>query len=268
MNLLNTALYWLSQNISVVPLCYRSKFPSSKALIDADFIAPDGHATWLPLKEQLPTEQQIQQWFGNGQKHNLALVTTENLVILDFDTVEEFTQWYCWQVEHNPVVVDTYMVTTSRGLHCYYWIAEPFEPIKVSELYEVRSHGVLTTIPPSIHKSGVSYSAIGSSDNILAVDRIEDVLTFSPLKIDRQVKGQILNPVDPWAVRGNGQSPKKLDLSVFEELRSTDNEGRYYLTHCPFHGRKWNFWLDVQLEIAGCYAGCGQFLFSELAEML
>jgi hypothetical protein len=266
-SLFDTALYWQQQSISTIPLCYRSKYPAGKALIASGFVGADGRATWLPLKEQLPTEQQIRQWFSNGQRYNLALITTDNLVVLDFDTVEDFALWHCWQQEHNPVVLDTYIVTSSRGLHLYYWIQEPFEPIAGQHLpYEIKSHGKLITIPPSVHKVGVPYKGIGHPNGILSVERIEDILTFSPLLIKRR---QITRPEpDPWAIKSDKQTKKKFDLSIFPEIRPSGDDGRYFLTHCPFHKHRWNFWLDTQLEIAGCYAGCGQFLFSELAEIL
>lgn len=263
--LLDTALYWHSQNISTVPLYYRSKCPASKALIKSGLVGPDGRATWLPLKQQLPTEQQIQQWF-NGRKYNLALVTTENLVVLDFDTVKNFALWYCWQQENNPVVIDTYMVTTSRGLHLYYWVQEPFEKITVQHLpYEIRSHGSLTTAPPSVHQKGIPYRGIGNPAGILPVERIEDILTFSLLPQQKWTRQQF--EPDPWAIKSDTPLQKVNLLELFPNARQNKND-RYWLTDCPIHGHRNNFWLDTEFNICGCFAGCGTFLASEIANLL
>jgi len=72
--MLNTSLYWYSQGISVIPLIYRSKKPIVK---------------WKRYQSELPTIDNLIQWF-TGPKHNLALITTDNLVVLDFDNPVEF----------------------------------------------------------------------------------------------------------------------------------------------------------------------------------
>jgi hypothetical protein len=79
---------------------------------------------------------------------------------------------------------------------------------------------------------------------------------------------------DPWQVSHSLPTEKINLLELFPDARQTDNEGRYYLAHCPIHGNHWNFWLDTKFNICGCYGGCqgsgkdGSFLATELYRML
>lgn len=244
----NTALQWYSQNIATVPLLYQSKKPVVK---------------WKQYKKQLPTLKNLAEWYL-GPQRNMAIITTENLVILDFDNPIEYGYWFCYQMANNPDLIDTYMVMTSRGFHLYYWIEKPFDKIKISEPFEVKSHGQLVTIPPSIHKSGIAYRPINSIDKIKKVNSIQQLLTFSYVKFERP---RIKLDNDPWRIYQMNEPVHWVDLlELFPDARQTDNH--YYLTDCPFHGHKSNFWLDTKINIAGCFAGCGDFLASELMRMM
>lgn len=246
----NIALKWHSQDIATVPLLYRSKKPIFK---------------WKQYKKQLPTLKNLAEWYLGSQR-NMALITTEHLVILDFDNPIEYGYWFCYQMENNPDLIDTYMVMSSRGLHLYYWIDELFDKIKILEPYEVISHGQLITIPPSLHKSGIAYRSINSIDKIKKVSNIQTLLTFSCVKFERP-KVQLNN--DPWRIYQPSESIARVDLlELFPDAKQTDDN--YFITDCPFHGHKGNFWLDTKINIAGCYAGCTSitgndyFLASEL----
>ena len=194
----------------------------------------------------------------------MAILTTENLVILDFDNPVEYGYWFCYQMANNPDLINTYMVMTSRGLHLYYWIDEPFDKIKINEPYEIKSHGCLVTIPPSVHRSGIAYRPINSIDDIKKVSSINELLTFSIVKFE---KPKIKLNNDPWQIYQSFEPMAKIDLlELFPDARQTDNN--YYITDCPFHGHKNNFWLDTDFNIAGCFAGCGGFLATELMKMM
>lgn len=237
--MLNTALFWYSQGISVIPLKYRSKKPIVK---------------WKRYQEQLPTIDQLIKWF-TGPKRNLALITGNNLAVLDFDNPQQYAEWYCWQIEHNLTVTETYMVQSARGLHLYYWIQDNFEPVKSVEPYEIKSHGRMINIPPSVHPSGIPYKAVNSPDKIKTISSIEQLLTFSPVKLQRPRA----NLNNPWRLLSDNkkQPIERVDLlALFPNARQTDDTGRYWLCSCPFHGHRSNFWLDTELNICGCYAGC------------
>lgn len=260
-----TAKYWQEKGISIVPLYHRSKTPHAQALIRSGLVKSNGKAAWLPLKNSLPTTDQIRTWFLPDTEYNLAVVTTDRFIVLDFDCPTEYAHWYCWQFENNPVVINTYVVTTSRGLHLYYRLGNPLtEKIKCQIPYEVKSHGRLITIPPSIHPSGTPYRATNSPNNILTVDSIKDVLTFSPVEIKRPVVKK-----SPWEVRLDSGPVERVNLlDLFPEARQTDDEGRYWITDCPFHGHRKNFMLDTVDNVGYCHAGCGSFLATKLIQMI
>ncbi len=246
--LFSTSLSWHSKGIATIPTVYRSKKPIVK---------------YKQYKNTLPTLKQLAEWYL-GPQCNMAIITTENLVILDFDNPVEYGYWFCYQMANNPDLIDTYMVMTSRGLHLYYWVDEPFEKIKINEPYEVKSHGCLVTIPPSVHQSGIAYRAINSIDDIKKVSSIQQLLTFSILKFDRP-KIKLSN--DPWQIYQQSAPIARVDLlELFPDARQTDDN--YFLTDCPIHGHKNNFWLDTNFNIAGCFSGCGGFLATELMEMM
>lgn len=247
--MLNTALFWHSQGLSVIPLVYRSKKPVVK---------------WKRYQEQLPTVDQLVRWF-TGPKRNLALITGNHLAVLDFDNPQQYAEWYCWQIEYNPVVIDTYMVSSARGLHLYYWIQEDFEPVKAVEPYEVKSHGRMINIPPSVHPTGIPYKAINSPDKIKKVSNVDQLLTFSPVKLE--MPRVILK--DPWRLLNDDkrQLVERVDLlALFPNAKQTDDI--HWLTDCPFHGHKDNFMLNTEIGVGYCFAGCGSFLATEIKTAL
>lgn len=261
-----TTKYWSDNGISVVPCYYRSKHPHSQALINSGLIKPNGKATWTPLKSRLPTVDEIKAWFEPDKKYNLALITTDKFIVLDFDNPQEYANWHCWQSEHNPIVLNTYIVTTSRGLHLYYWLNNSLtEKIKSQMPYEIKSHGRLITIPPSVHPNGIPYRAINSPNKILTVDNINNLLTFSPVKIKKPI---VKRNDSPWQIKQDKPNGRVDLLELFPDARQTDDIGRYFITDCPFHGHKDNFMLDTVDNATYCHAGCGSFLATELAKLI
>jgi hypothetical protein len=264
MTLLESALRWHNRNVSVVPTYYRSKRPHSEALISSGLVKSNGKAAWSPLKERLPTITELIQWDYTAKRYNLAIVTTDRFIVIDFDNPQNYALWYCWQLEHNPAVVETMTVQTRRGLHLYYRLENPLdEPIKALEPFEIKSHSRLITVPPSVHPSGVEYKQISKEDKILTVKDISSLLTFSPV----QFKRTAVKNNDPWIIQ-KAAPDKRVDLlELFPEARPTNDEG-YYLTDCPFHGHRNNFMLNINDNVCHCFAGCGTFLATELYQLL
>jgi len=255
----NAALSWHSRGIATIPIIYCSKKPIVK---------------YKQYKDELPTVTNLVEWFC-GSRCNMAILTTENLIILDFDNPIEYGYWFCYQMAINPKLIDTYMVMTSRGLHLYYWIEEPFDKINIKEPYEIKSHGQLVTIPPSVHRSGIAYRPINSIDDIEKVNNIQELLTFSCVKFERPKPKLINGNSSIWQIQEPTERFERVDLlDLFPDARQTDDNGRFWITNCPMHGHKNNFWLDIEFDICGCYAGCtsdngkNYFLASELAKMI
>jgi len=260
MNTKEVALLWLSQGVSTCPLYFKSKYPHSRALIRSGFVQGDGRSTWQPLKTRLPSEKQIDLWFGDGQPANLAVICGwQNLVVLDFDVPESFVMWYCWQLEHSREILNTFRCITSRGIHYYYFLKEPIKLNNVQNaLFEIKSNGKMTTTPPSVHESGRAYTPLDNPANIKAVTP-EQILNYSPVVFEplvfplrqrsKYAPAEVFtdNPIE--AIKAGVPI-----LSFFPNAQKIDE--RFYRYDCPFHGHKSNFWIDTQLNICGCFASC------------
>jgi hypothetical protein len=240
----DAALFWLDQGIASVPLCYRSKKPLVQ---------------WTPYRTQLPTEAVIDLWYGDGRLKNIALITGwQNLVIIEFDVPENYAAWYIHNLTFNRDILDTYRVSSNRGIHVYYFLTEPVKLDSIqAALFEVKSSGKLVTTPPSVHESGRVYTSLDDPTNIKVVSP-EDILNYSPLHF-----APVVYPIgwgSKYAPTYNSSTdllPEILKIPIlrfFDYFEKTDD--RFYKTHCPFHGHKNNFWIDTQLNICGCFAGC------------
>lgn len=251
MNIKETALFWLDSGVSSVPLGYRSKVPLVK---------------WTEFKTRLPSKAQIDLWYDDNPLKNLALICGWNgLIVLDFDRLDSYVAWHIYQLECNRKILETYRVMSNRGVHVYYWLAEPVRLTTIQHaLFEVKSSGRLCTTPPSIHESGKPYRSSDNPANIKTV-KPDEILNYSPLA---------LHPVEVvWPTRSRF-APTSLNnesslisqikerirmLDFFPNARRLDNEGRFYLANCPFHQHRDNFWIDAKSGRGGCYAGCGNF---------
>lgn len=247
MEILNTALFWLSQGVATIPLTYRSKRPLCQ---------------WTPFRTRLPSEMQLAEWFTNGRM-NMALVTGwQGLVILDFDSPESYSAWLCWQLTYQPEIVQTYRVLSNRGIHVYYYLSKPAKLRSIqSALFEVKTAGLLCTTPPSVHESGRRYTSLDDLANIRTV-KPEQILNYSPVSLNPPIVFPTRSKFAPVDVGREDIIPSILQIPVlgyFLSAQPVDDEKRFYRTHCPFHGHKDNFWIDTQLNICGCFAGCGSF---------
>ena len=259
-----TALFWLDAGIATVPLCYRSKFPAGQSLIKSGLWQlkegeVKGH--WTPLKTKLPTKSQIEVWFEDGRYYNLALVTGwQNILVLDFDAPELYAAFYCWHLEHNPKILETYRVMSNRGVHIYYYLSEPVKLNTIQHsLFEVKANGKMATTPPSVHESGKPYTSLDNPENIRIV-KPDEILNYSPVHFEPLVYPTLKRSrYAPTILNDNDVIPAILQipiLSFFNHAIPVDAEKRFYRTDCPFHGHKSNFWIDTKLNICGCFAGC------------
>ena len=246
MTILDASLFWLDQGIATVPLVYRSKKP----------LVP-----WTPYRTHLPSVEQVKLWYGDGSPRNLALVTGwMNICVLDFDTPENYACWFVWQLEFQPEILNTYRVLSNRGVHVYYYLSEPAKMATLAgALFEVKCSGRLVTAPPSIHESGCAYTPLNDPANIRVV-RPEEILNYSPIVFDPLVfplqRRSKYAPADTFTNENPIEAIKERVslLSFFPAAQKIDE--RFYRYDCPFHGHKNNFWIDTQLNICGCFAGC------------
>lgn len=241
-----TALFWLDAGIATIPLYHMSKVPTVK---------------WTEYKTRLPALPEIDLWYQ--EPRNIAVMTGwQRLCVLDFDVIENYSAFFCWQLEHNPKILNTYRTFTNRGVHIFFYLKEDVKLNCVqSALFEVKTCGKLVTIPPSIHSSGKPYHTMDDPGNIQTVS-IQEILNYSPVCFQSLVYPTLKSKYAPTSLPTQQDSivseikAKISLLSFFPVTQQLDNEKRFYRTHCPVHGHKDNFWLDTKLGICGCYAGC------------
>lgn len=245
MTIEETARFWLGEGIATVPLLYKSKVPLVK---------------WGDYKTRLPSLSEIDMWYDDGRLRNLALLTGwQNILVLDFDSPENWASWLILQMEYQPQILDTYRVMSNRGIHVYYYLSEPCKLDSLQgALFEVKCSGRLVTTPPSVHESGKQYSSKDDPSNIRVVTP-EQILNYSPLHFAPVVYPLSRSRYAPTVNSGNDLLPEILKIPIlqfFDNAMPVDADKRFYRTHCPFHGHRSNFWIDTQLNICGCYKGC------------
>lgn len=153
-DVLSYALRYLEKGLSVIPLRYGGK----EALIK-----------WSEFQERLPTEEEVKEWFSRGE-HNVAIVcgkVSGNLVVLDFDDMEIFNEWYKRIDEEHPdlrdIVLNTWVVETGKGIHIYLRLKDPSlvprtKPKAGKKPIDIKGEGGYVVAPPSKHPNGKSYT--------------------------------------------------------------------------------------------------------------
>src|SRR3990170_8888798 len=111
---------------------------------------------WKPYQTKRPTEDELQEWFNNRSKNNIAIVTgtISGIVIVDFDTPEAV------KLAKEKGFPLTPLVKTGKGDHAYCKYQEGIRNFqKRDDLpgIDLRGEGGYVVAPPSIHKSGKVY---------------------------------------------------------------------------------------------------------------
>lgn len=153
---------------SVIPDRFMSKQPAIKG--------------WTNYCDNKPTEQEIENWSNTFTKSNVAVCLGEasGIVAVDLDCVDPAI------VELVERIVPRTRVEKvgSKGWTRFFKWHKGIETDKITHngniVLEVLSTGKKTTIPPSVHPSGSSYTWKGES---LASVRPEDLDAFPPLLI-------------------------------------------------------------------------------------
>jgi hypothetical protein len=180
---LNYAMTYLKNNLSVVPLIYGDKKPAIK---------------WEEYQSRRPTEDEVKKWFS--RLSNIGIVcgsVSNNLVVIDFDSEEKFKEFYENLDKAYPdlrdVVLNTWMVETSKGRHIYLRVKmEPSEfrermrtKVRLVEGVDIKAEGGYVVAPPSLHPSGKQYvfiNAGGVNDHISEISYEDFQKVLSLLK--------------------------------------------------------------------------------------
>jgi hypothetical protein len=130
---------------SVIPIRPRDKSPAVK---------------WEPYQTRKPTDAELAEWFGDGQAHNIGIVTgaISGVVVLDVDGSEGQATIAGRELPPTPCV------RTAKGWHYYYkWPGRTVRNF-ASRLpgLDLRGDGGYVLAPPSVHPDGPRYEwAVG-----------------------------------------------------------------------------------------------------------
>lgn len=199
MNVLDTSLMWHNLGIATIPILAGSKRPALEA----------GWGRW---QSELPSVAKLRAWFSN-LGYNIAVVCGyNNLIIVDFDSMDRHESWQTGlDCSYEELVNSTYRVRTRKGLHYYFYTEEQTGgtailwnycqkcqamtvhrsvPVKTLECREcetkcepgneqrvdLKGVGGYAIAPPSIHPSGHKYQGYGHPSQIATIASITDLL--------------------------------------------------------------------------------------------
>ncbi len=167
-NPMNIEMEFFHDNkLSVIPIPYGKK----KSAIQ-----------WKPYQKRQPTEQELNTWFHNNIKTNIAVVCGEisgNLVVLDCDSDEKFNEIaaiICNTTGCEDIFSFTTIVKTYKGFHIYLKTAEPVKLMRFPKL-DVKGEGGYVVAPPSLHPDGTFYTFTSDikKSQIRKVNKLSDI---------------------------------------------------------------------------------------------
>lgn len=195
------AVQWLCRHASVFPVAFRSKQPLA-GLLPSD---ENGNPVWEPYKHRYPTFGEISKWTRQRYPINLAVICGRGLVVVDFDLMDAFYKWY------QDREVMTYMVMTSRGIHCYFRVKQlvtgsTFGYGRFDKAGDIKRDGGYVLAPGSVHQSGQTYQAINPDCPIREIYNLDEIGIFPKVVVQdptwQPAKPVTLNPahgcVDIW----------------------------------------------------------------------
>lgn len=144
---LAAALGYLKRGWAVVPAGERAKRP----------IVP-----WQRFQHELPSEDQVRQWFERWPAANLAVVTGEisGIIVIDVDARHGGEASLAEMLARHGALPDTMEAATGGGgRHLYF--AHPGREVRnrvgLAPGIDLRGDGGCIIVPPSVHPSGNPY---------------------------------------------------------------------------------------------------------------
>jgi len=208
----------------------------------------------------------LASWFRPDRRLNLGVVTGYGgLVCLDFDSFDMFGLWDTWAREAGGIAAEvaasTYKVLTARGVHVWIRVAEPVASSK-GPGFDIKAGGGYALVPPSIHPSGVRYTAFADAAPIIECQRLADVFPFVP-EAPRRTAAVATAPRS--AHIGGGSSP--IAGGIFARIKATgygcadllgvDLGGRESVSIlCPLHDDHNESMSVYDNGRCFCFAGC------------
>lgn len=259
MNLINQAEQFVKTGIAIIPVGFKDKRPNFHCLPEID-----GKHSWEPYKTRLPEPAELQFWFSQPTNYGV-LSGWQNLVVLDFDDMQEYTTWLFWSGKIGGVADyvsrNAYRVSTSRGVHVYIRLPHREKNRKAGKI-DIKGDGYVLG-PGSIHPSGAEYRAMRDGLNFPLVEALSDVL---PVALLAPANTQQTTAATSWTSRPCAQQAPGASLvkKIKGQMRIEDffpavrpSGKSWLLTICPLHDdHNPSFWINLDLQICGCFAGC------------
>jgi len=131
---------------------------------------------WKTFEEKGPSKKQVKDWFKKG-KHNIAIICgppSADLVVLDFDNMAIYPQFFDKKLEDETIVVKT----GSDKRHVYVRTDKSVKSFKIPKLgLEIRSSGNIVIAPPSLHPSGQQYEFVNPDiKTIITITDLEEIV--------------------------------------------------------------------------------------------
>jgi hypothetical protein len=268
---LTNALNFLKMGIAIIPLRHRGKEPEASLI----------GGRWGQYNTQLPTEYDLLKWLGSGWLNYAVIAGWQNLVIIDFDTMDYYNIWQLWgsmqDGDVQNVVNNSFRVRTRHGMHVYVVTeskADNGKRIVNSGGIDVQAQGRFVVGPGCVHPSGAMYEP----ENEFALVRVPSVESILPLDLFPRVAAtckyvqtntshitiQTQGVYDAYSVvNSTGMdliSKVKNTVRIenfFSNLTRTSADGRWYSVVCPFHqDTRPSGWIDARRQLFGCQV-CG-----------
>ena len=153
--------------LAVFPVAYGSKAPPE--------------IEWSQYHAKPPSWDQVEKWFGDGRRHNIAIICGEassNLVVLDEDVPGILSKLF----DMDKLLRETPVAKTARGRYHVYLRSEKTEgSLKIPEIgLEVRSRGNYVLAPPSYVRDLKEQPPIDGSYEFINPD-VRTILTVPDL---------------------------------------------------------------------------------------
>lgn len=238
--LIPTARRWYDAGCTPIPLLYQSKKPS---------------IYWYDWQKSRPSWSEVCQSFATKLYRGIGILTgapSNNLVVLDFDTVTAYAKWRA-----TTGGLDTFTVRTGRGFHVYVRLSHPPLHTLSMEGGEVKASGYVVA-PPSTHPSGAEYRQYSETTSILEARDLHELgikLIVNDRPKPANVEGKPRREGYSLIDEIKRTYPLTTFLSLHTELYPSDNEGRFLMAVCPFHNdHNPSLWVNAELQICGCFS--------------
>jgi hypothetical protein len=163
-----------------------------------------------------------------------------------------------------------YKVLTARGVHVYVNCKTYVKTAKIIG-GDIKAHTGYVLGAGSVHPSGARYQAIDDAAPIFTVDKLSDILpdffyAEQPPEPTQTIRSSLPpppnDPLDcldrPFAPLATEHLKSKVKIEhLLDMTRAIPTGPHKYLITCPFHDDEHpSFWVDIALQLCGCFSGC------------